>query len=72
VHRRQARHPAEHDYEARLAAFCAAGDLAGATEFTRGLEDAFYASDPEAAKMRVCMVEVLGEEAVRNDPDCDE
>jgi hypothetical protein len=63
---------AERDYEARLAALCAAGDEAGALAFSRETEGAFYAGDPEAARMRACLVEVLGEAAVATDTACEE
>ena len=59
------------DHEALVAALCAAGDDAGATVFTKEVEDAFYTGDPDAARMRACLVEALGEEALTADAACD-
>lgn len=61
---------AAHDYEARVAGLCAAGDEDGATEFARGVEDAFYASDPDAARMRACMLDALGQAAMPSEAAC--
>lgn len=58
--------------EARVAALCAAGDEAGALAVVRAMEDAFYAQDPEAARFRGCLVEVLGEDAIATGTACDE
>lgn len=63
---------AARDYEARVAALCAAGDEAGALAVVRAMEDAFYAQDPEAARFRGCLVEVLGEDAIATGTACDE
>jgi hypothetical protein len=62
---------AERGYEARVAELCAAGDDAGALAYARQVEDAFYAGDSDAARMRACLVEVLGEDAVAVEAVCD-
>ena len=59
-------------YEARVAAFCAAGDEAGATAYARELQDEFYAQDADTTRMRDCFVEVFGEQAVAVEAVCDE
>lgn len=51
---------AAHDYQQKLDAFCAAGDNEGAYAFTTDLEKAYYASDPEAAKLNACLKDILG------------
>jgi hypothetical protein len=61
---------AERGYEARLAELCAAGDTAAAADFAAELEAEFYAQDPEAARMRACLVEILGEERLRGEDPC--
>lgn len=53
---------ADHDYQAKLDALCAAGDRQGALAFVNGLERDFYASDAEAAKMHACLKEILGDD----------
>jgi hypothetical protein len=59
-------------YEARVAELCAAGDVAGATAFKKELEAAFYAGDPDAARMRACLADVLGEDALAGEGACEE
>lgn len=61
---------AARDVEARVAALCAAGDAAGALAFVRDVEADFYAGDAEAARMRACLVDALGEEAVATNEAC--
>jgi len=53
---------AARDAEARVDALCAAGDAAGAVAFAEEVMEAFYAGDPEAARMRACIVEAFGED----------
>lgn len=63
---------AARDYEARVAGLCAAGDEAGARAFATEVEQAFYAQDPEATRMRACLVEALGEDAIATGVVCDD
>jgi hypothetical protein len=60
------------DYEARIAELCAAGDHGAALAFAREVEAAFYAGDPEAARLRACIAEVAGEPEVTAEVLCDE
>jgi hypothetical protein len=55
---------AERDYEARVAALCAAGDQPAADALAVEIQDSFYAQDPEAAGLRACLAAALGEEAL--------
>jgi hypothetical protein len=50
------------DYDARIAALCAAGDHAGADAYATETAAAFYAGDAEAGRARDCMADLLGED----------
>ena len=62
---------AEHDYEARIAALCEAGDLDAAAALEDEMQAEFIAEDPEAERMMACFTEAFGEDYEEADP-CDE
>ena len=55
---------ADADFETRVNALCDAGDDAGAIAFATETQDAFYAQDAEAERLRTCLAGVLGDEAM--------
>lgn len=59
------------DGQARVDALCAAGDAAGADAVAREVGEAFYAADPDAARMRACIAEAFGPDEVAIENVCD-
>ncbi len=59
-------------YEAKVAALCEAGNATEAVAFAEQTQDAYYAQDPEAAKLRACLEGALGDGALSPGDVCGE